>query len=125
MPDAHNTLLDCALQEDVPFVPGPGSPLWERAHGSSNGTVESSSSVTLLPEDAGLVDLKEFDDYISTVYSYLQGRGSTRLCVLLAVCPNCCGVFAGAQCCKMDIAVMQACYPHLPPYAGPGEQAVQ
>ena len=66
-------------------MPKPGSPLWERAHSSSSGSNSSagpkssssnstgaSKGVTLLPEDAGLVDLQEFDAYISEVYSYLQ-----------------------------------------------------
>lgn len=58
-------------------MPQPGSTLWERAHSSSssngsNGTGASSRGVSLLPEDAGLVDLREFDAYVSEIYSYLQ-----------------------------------------------------
>jgi len=89
----------------VPFVPAPGSPLWERINSNSSASSSAASNssgssisnemprleggsssvgISLLPEDAGLVNLKEFDEYVAMVYTYLQ------VCVCVCVCEIVC-----------------------------------
>lgn len=63
------------------------------SNGSSPQQAGSSSTtpnaISLLPEDAEMLDLEEFDDYVSQVYAYLQ-VGASAVCVHVCASVSAC-----------------------------------